>query len=182
MIQLQPEIIVARVAHHLQSSAANQDLSDATIELVRNDQEEPPNSKPQDLITRQYDTWISSTPWMRFLLGSFEYHSRARIQKGKPRHEYEMKYKFPCWVSQTALHVRGYNYLSQRGINYRAYRIMPWSSPFFRAIRDGDIQTVQRMTVDKSAFLTDRCHLHGDTVLHVSRETVKFDGRSDEAK
>ena len=168
-LQLQPEIIAATVIRHFQSNGVNQNISETTtIELVRGDQKETPDSTPSDLVTRRCDTWISSTPWMNFLLGSFEYHSRARLQKGKPRQEYEAKYRLPYWVSSTAFHVQGYSHLSNWRINYRSYRIMPLESPFFRAIETGDIHTVQRMIGDKSAFVTD-CNEYGESALHVSR-------------
>ena len=149
----------------------HQTSSDTTIELIRTDQKDASSSDSQDLVSKQYDSWMSSTsstPWMSFLLGSFQYHSLARLHRGNLKQEFDARYSLPGWISQTALHVQGQNCLSTWQINYRAYRIMSLLCPLFTAIAYGDIPTVQKMLAYKTAFVTDRSEYDGEGVLHVS--------------
>ena len=168
MGRLQPEIIVARLSNHLTSITAID-----TTHLQPN-QQQSKDGVSKDLVTRQYDAWTSSSSWMRFLVGQFEFQSRVKTCKGKERQEFYAKYKFPDLLSSCQVDCRGFRSLSGWCINLQMYRVLPRHSLFFTAVEDGDTSSVQQMLTERHAWVTDRRdgYWSGRTALHVSQSKL----------
>jgi hypothetical protein len=166
MTRLQPEIIVARLSNHLTSIAA----IDTTC--LEPNQRQSKEGASRDLVTRQYDVWTSSSSWMRFLVGQFEFRSRVKTYKSRERQEFYAKYKFPDLLSSCQVDCWGFRGLSGWCINPQMYRVLPKDSLFFTAVRGGDTSRVQQMLTERHAWVTDRViagyPLNG-TALHVSQ-------------
>jgi hypothetical protein len=168
MARLQPEIIVARLSTHLTSITAVE-----TTDL----QSSQPKSKDRaskDLISRQYDVWTSSSSWMRFLVGQFEFQSWVKDRKGRERQEFYAKYKFPELLSSCQVDCWGFRSLSGWCLNPQMYRVLQKSSLFSTAIDAGDTSRVQQMLSEKQAWVTDRMSGKrvGGTALHVSHSNL----------
>jgi hypothetical protein len=177
MIQAQPELIVARVSSHVTRLIINngqpQDSSLAS-------HPESSTTRSTNLVATQYNTWTTSSSWMRYLLGSYEYWKQNRQHKGKEREEFSAKLTVPFWPERM-WDCRGYETLSGWRVNLQTYRILPINSPFFNAVEDGDIDTVRTILANRQASVTDRAYSSapyslpginirdtGDTALHVS--------------
>jgi len=89
MARLQPEIIVARLSTHLTSKAA----VDTTY--LKPNKPRSRDRVSKDLVSRQYDIWTSSSSWMRFLIGQFEFQSWVRTCKGRERQEFYAQIQVP---------------------------------------------------------------------------------------
>ncbi|KAH8779025.1 hypothetical protein BGZ57DRAFT_822086 [Hyaloscypha finlandica] len=163
MARLQPEIIVARLSNHLTSITA----IDTTC--LEPNQRQSKDEASKDLITRQYDVWTSSSSWMRFLVGQFEFRSRVKTYKGRERQEFYAKYKFPDLLSSCQADCWGFRGLSGWCINPQMYRVLPEDSLFFTAVKDGDTLSVQQMLTERHAWVTDRIDGYWDrTALYVA--------------
>ncbi|KAH8803963.1 hypothetical protein F5882DRAFT_392697 [Hyaloscypha sp. PMI_1271] len=165
MVLLQPEIIVARLSNHLTSITA----IDTTC--LEPNQRQSKDEASKDLITRQYDVWTSSSSWMRFLVGQFEFRSRVKTYKGRERQEFYTKYKFPDLLSSCQVDCWGFRGLSGWCINPQMYRVLPEDSLFFTAVKDGDTLSVQQMLTERHAWVTDRViddYSRNHTALHVA--------------
>lgn len=165
MIQLQPELIVARVSSHMGAliidSRRSQDLT-----LACHPESSPTRST--NVVVKQYNNWTTSSSWMRFLLGSYEYWKRKGQYKGRDREELGAKLTLPFWPERM-WDCRGYETLSGWRFNFQTYRIVPRSSPFFKAVKSGDINLVRTILANRQASVTDRFHgLFEETALHVS--------------
>jgi hypothetical protein len=166
MIQLQPEIIVARVSSHVKSLIIDnrrpQDLALAC-------RPEKFTTTPTSVVVEQCNNWTTSSSWMRYLLGSYEYWKRKGQYKGREREELGAKLTIPFWPERM-WDCRGYETLSGWRFNLQTYRILSRSSPFFKAVTNGDINLVRTMLANRQASVTDRFtddHFEG-TALHVS--------------
>ena len=167
MIQIQPELIVARVSSHMDAliidSRRSHDLT-----LACHPESSPTRST--NVVVKQYNNWTTSSSWMRYLLGSYEYWKRKEQYKGRDREELGAKLTIPFWPERM-WDCRGYETLSGWRFNFQTYRIVPQSSPFFKAIERGDINLVLTMLANREASVTDRFHAEGlfeVTALHVS--------------
>jgi hypothetical protein len=128
---------------------------------------ETSESNSNDVVVQYHNYWISSPYWLRFLFGSFEYHSRKNHRRGQSYQRLQAWYIFPEWFSRKVWDVGGYRSLSDWSVNIRTYRIIPDDAPIFQAIRDADIVRVQNLLASKEALVTDRDGW-GTTLLHVS--------------
>ena len=171
MVRLQPEIIVARLSTHLTSITTIETTYSSQGQLESTDRDS------RDLISRQYDSWTSSSSWMRFLIGQFEFRSSVKTHRGRERQEFYAKYKFPGLLSTSQVECRGFRGLSGWCLNPKIYRVM--TSDFFTAVSGGNTSKVQQMLLEKKAMVTDRKNWDGWTALHVSHskslDTCRFD-------
>lgn len=162
MIQLQPDIIAARVATHMSS------LTVTTVSNKLDVKQNAINSDSSNLVTRQYNSWTSSPSWTRYLLGHIEYEQRTTRYKRKERQEFAAKYVGPRWaLNQKVFQILGYNTLGGCQISLKTYRIVPDDSPIFNAVEEGDLRGVQMLLDTREAFVTDT-NQRGETPLHVS--------------
>jgi hypothetical protein len=166
MIQLQPEIIVARVSSHVNSLIIdNRRVQDLALTC----RPESSTTTSTSVVVEQYNNWTASSSWMRYLLGSYEYWKRKGQYKGREREELGAKLTIPFWPERM-WDCRGYETLSGWRFNLQTYRILPDSSPFFKAVKSGDINLVRTMLANRQASVTDRCTdgVFEGTALHVS--------------
>ena len=171
MARLQPEIIVARLSTHLTSKAA----VDTTY--LKPNKPRSRDRVSKDLVSRQYDIWTSSSSWMRFLIGQFEFRSCVKTHKGRERQEFYAKYKFPGLISTSQVECRGFRGLSGWCLNPKIYRVM--TSDFFTAVSGGNTSKVQQILLEKKAMVTDRRKWDSETALHVSHSVSFKTCRSD---
>ena len=171
MVRLQPEIIVARLSTHLTSITTIETTYSSQGQLESTDRDS------RDLISRQYDSWTSSSSWMRFLIGQFEFRSSVKTHRGRERQEFYAKYKFPGLLSTSQVECRGFRSLSGWCLHPKIYREM--TPDFFTAVWNGNTSKVQQMLLEKKAMVTDRKNWDGWTALHVSHskslDTCRFD-------
>lgn len=108
MIQHQPELIVARVSSHMDAfiidSKCSQDLT-----LTCHPESSPTRST--NVVVKQYNNWTTTSSWMRYLLGSYEYWKRKEQYKGRDREELGAKLTIPFWPERM-WDCRGYETLS----------------------------------------------------------------------
>ena len=168
MLQMQPEIIVAKFVSHMEQNPQIRHYyhgSDPTDEAKRK------LSIAQEHIPRaDYDARVSSASWFRNLVGSFQHKSATVLRRGKLTKEIEAKYRPPWWISQVNYHLQAYSRLSGWQMNYQGYLRYSKDHSFSIAIQQGDIATVQKMISEKTAFITDRFGEDEETVLHVSNQ------------
>lgn len=164
MIQLQPEIIVARVSSHVNSLIIDNRRSEDLALACR---PESLTTSSTSVVVEQYNNWTTSSSWIRYLLGSYEYWKRKGRYKGRERKELGAKLTIPFWPERM-WDCRGYETLSGWRFNLQTYRILSWSSPFLKAVESGDINLVRTMLANRQASVTDRFTSIEDTALHVS--------------
>ena len=164
MIQLQPDIIVARMASHISSipvgstTPRNQGTPLGQTENFQNG---------GSVVHRQYCLWISSPSWVAYLLGQFEYQQRKRLSKGREINEANARFKIPEILANKVVEFQVYNTLSVWRVSIQTYRVIPEDNELFKAIKNSDLVTVRQMLVDREFFVTDRDVLE-KTPLHVS--------------
>jgi hypothetical protein len=168
MIQLQPDIIIARISNTITSSnTAKTVTNDTNCDIQSASEEDTPISASNGLVVKQYESWTLSSSWLQFLLGSVQCRKGYSKHKGKERQEMNTKYQLPAWLSTRVWECKGYETLSGWRLNFQTYRILPRHSRFFDLVRDGNIHGVQDMVATHEAFVSDRDHLER-TALHVS--------------
>jgi hypothetical protein len=170
MIQLQPEIIITRIAEHASSSMmvtavqADEDsdkAQDRRIKYAR--------SGSKNLVTKQYEYWASSPSWLRFVLGSIEYKSHSSKLKENSPGGFYAKYRAPSWIASRVWDVQGTEAMSGWKMTLQTFRMISWESPMVKMIIDGDIDAVRDALKRKEVFITDRINnWQEDTLLHVS--------------
>lgn len=115
MIQLQPDVIVARLSQIISSTTLvptndrNMALeSSNSARIASETQSEIDTSKgvvetPHiDIVRRQYQYWTKSPSLIQFLMGSLQYWSRYEAPKGKQQLTIRVKYQCPAWLSERA--------------------------------------------------------------------------------
>ncbi|KAH6674255.1 hypothetical protein B0J14DRAFT_539955 [Halenospora varia] len=180
MIKLQPEIIVAGVADHIASIQTHNDCVDIAASLVEA-QERSELIKPgHDAISTHYNYSASSSPWLQYVAGSLTYKQQQGQYHGKEKTSFQVKYELPGWLSQRILDCAGLQSLTGMHIHFRTYRALPYYSPFFDAVRSGNIPRVQEMLSKQEGFVTDttlppdhvtsreHCFYLGRTPLHLA--------------
>ncbi|KAH8685830.1 hypothetical protein BGZ60DRAFT_523105 [Tricladium varicosporioides] len=178
MVKLQPDIIAASVADRIAAIQA-QDIASSPIEL----QEDSEFKKPgYDVVSTHYNPSTSSLPWLRYIAGTLTYKQEGQ-HRGKEKIYFQMKYEFPRWLSQRTLDCARLQSLTGMRIHFRTYRGLPYHSPFFEAVRSGNIPIVQEMLSKREAFVTDtvvppghvtpreHCFYLGKTPLHLAAST-----------
>ncbi|KAG4440189.1 hypothetical protein IFR05_004334 [Cadophora sp. M221] len=98
----------------------------------------------------------------------FEYHQRTRSHRGRVREEVTAKYKLPEFITNKLLELQGHNTFSKWRLTLQTYRVIPDDNPFFSAIWDGDLVSVQQMLANKEYFVSDRDTNWNKTALHVT--------------
>jgi len=165
MIQLQPDIIIARISNTMGSSNTTKAVTDDTIcDIQTSSQEVTLPTAPNSLVIKQYEP---SASWLRFFLGSIQYQKGYNKHKGKERQEINTRYQFPAWLSTRVWECKSHETLSGWRVNLQTYRILPDDSRFFNLVRVGNIHGVQDMIASHEAFVSDRDD-RGRTALHVS--------------
>ena len=167
MIQLQPDVIIARMANHISTLPV--------ASSTQKDQEKPlgqtedfQNRSP--VVQQQYDLWISSPSWVAYLVGQFAYHQRKRMSKGGEINEVNARYKIPDFLANKVLDLQCQMMLSGWRVNIQTYRVIPENNAFFKAIENSDLVTIRQMLVNREFFVTDRDD-DKKTPLHVSLRT-----------
>lgn len=185
MVQLQPDIIVARISDTMSSMLINPDTMSSEVMMKAEHDVAKPFRSPgnthvlasNSLVARQYEYWVSSPSRLRFVLGSLEYQKQRNTQKGKDWQEINAKYQLPSWFSTRVWKCKALETLSGWRFNLETYRTLPEDSPFFTFVRCGDIASVQDMLSSREALISDRTvgwddtfrrWMHGRTALHVS--------------
>ena len=165
MIQLQPDIITARISNTMGSSKTTKAVTnDIKCDIQSARQEVTQPTALNSLVVKQYAPWTS---WLRFFLGSIQYRKEYNKHKGKERQEIYTKYQLPAWLSTRVWEFKSRGTLSGWRLNLQTYRILPKHSRFFDLVWDGNIHSVQDMVARHEAFVSNRDD-QGRTALHVS--------------
>ncbi|CZR60584.1 uncharacterized protein PAC_10480 [Phialocephala subalpina] len=152
MMQLQPEIILMRLKDHLTTS----NILKAPVRETGLQTEDNNHERSNNLVVKQYDIWMSSTPWIRFLLGQFEYQHTHLIRRGRRQESIHAKYRLPELLSCYQVAIWAVRPLSGWWFTLDFHRTLPSGDPFFEAVECGDLAVAQRMLVEKKAYVTDR--------------------------
>lgn len=188
MVQLQPDIIVARIFDSMNTlsgalnpvSVNKSSNSDSVTPMDRYNQApfQPPrneeNTVSSRIITAQLDYWTSSPSRLRFLLGSIEYQKQSNKHKGRERQEIYAKYQLPSWLSTRVWECKALETLSGWRLNIGTYRTVSPDCAFFTHIRLGNIGGVQEMLSSREVFISDRT-MYGQTALHVAAQDAQFE-------
>lgn len=130
--------------------------------------------KPHDIVQQQYDYWISSPTWLRYLFGSLEFQRRHFRRKNCK--SLETKYYLPRWFSSKAFQIASYSTPIDWNIKIKTYRIIPLDAPIWQLIRVDDVAGVRDMLIKGEALLTDRSTysltLLSVRLISVSRESL----------
>ncbi len=167
MIQLQPEIILMRLKDHFATS----NILQAQPHKTDPQEEDKSQEQTNNLVVKQYDVWMSSTPWIRFLLGQFEFQHSQLMRRGRPQENIQAKYKLPELLSSYQLVFLAVRPLSRWWFTFECHRIVPKDNPFIKAVICGDLALVRTLLTEKKGYVTDRTFIHmagSDTPLHVS--------------
>ncbi|CZR56313.1 uncharacterized protein PAC_06201 [Phialocephala subalpina] len=169
MIQLQPDIIVARLSHTINSTTSifPHDRN-ATLEWLNSASIVPETqsktgagngtveTSPVDiLVRRQYQHWGKSLSRVQFLIGSLQYWSKYETPRGRQRLTMTTKYQCPTWLSERAWDVTAI-YQSHRGWRFylRSYRELPNNHEIFKFVRNGDIASLKHMLATGQGYIT----------------------------
>jgi hypothetical protein len=152
MIQLQPELVVARVSSHMDALIIDSRRSQG-LTLACHPESSP--TRPTNVVVKQNNSWTTSSSWMRYLLGSYEYWKRKEQYKGRDREELGAKLTIHFWPERM-WDCRGYETLSGWRLNFQTYRILPSSSASYIAVENRDINLVRTMLANRQASVTDR--------------------------
>jgi hypothetical protein len=164
MIQAQPDIIVARLSTLVTRQETIAENSKETKSHSRNGR--LPNTEDftsENLVEKHYRYWASSSSWLIFLLGSFEY----RTSYSKRRQVIDAKFKVPIWISNIVWHCQGQKTSPGWKWNLQAYRVLAFEHPLFRCARSGDVTGIQDLLSRREISVTDRQVWTGSTALHV---------------
>ena len=173
MIQLQPEIIMARI-----SSAMNVASPLSTDDIVTEDPcaetEKHLDVQFENKIPKAYyQCLVSSSFWMRYLLGSWECH--RSYYNHNHNVELRAKYLSPAWSSWlfgSGLDVSYFHSKSDWQLILRPYHRLPRSHSLFDFAAKGDIVGLQKILSAKEASVHDRSDSYGQTALHVSAQLI----------
>lgn len=165
MIQFQPDIIVTRIATHLDTSRS--------FDGEMHCREQRPLDKKRllhssNLVERQYDHWTVSSSWMRFVLGQFEYWHQQNTRSGKWQENFYARYKLPDILSHYQFTLWARRPLSGLWLNCKIHRTVSKDDSFFLAVEQGNLPIVESLLAEKKAYVTDTCNLNNNTALHVS--------------
>lgn len=172
MIRLQPDVIVAKFSSNetFTSMITTSEGSNYEPRAPSETKKQPTKSnnlRPQDLVTRQYLDWASSSSWVAFLLGSLIYRKRQLKDNKTGDLETRTKYTLPGWLSRRALDLRVYS-LGGWQANLRTYRALSPTHDFFTYAVRGDVDGLRNMMLTRQALASDRDSEHGLTALHVN--------------
>jgi hypothetical protein len=190
MIELHPDIIVARISNAMNSAISVASISkDATFESQDSSQGTPESqgmlditknktTVPQNpnIVRRQFQIWISSPSWIQSLIGSLQYWSRYDTNGGKQRREINANYQCPTWLSDRVWDAYFSQNYSGWKVQLQTHRVLPWNHDIFICAETGNITNLQLMLANGQGYVTDRQSSSGATPLHVSLvEAVKVD-------
>jgi len=165
MIQAQPDIIVARLLSFVTpEETVAENPMETNPYLQKGSLRNAEDITSENLVENHYRHWASSSPWLIFLLGSFEYRKRCSIR----RQVIDAKFKVPAWISDRVWDCRGQKTLSGWKLNLQAYRVLAFEHPLFRYARSGDVTGIQDLLSRREISVTDRQIWTGSTALHVS--------------
>ncbi|KAF7948098.1 uncharacterized protein EAE97_003509 [Botrytis byssoidea] len=117
-----------------------------------------PRFVPKDCTSAQISSYVYSSRWSVYLMGSVEIR-KTRQQRNRNRfEETEAKYKPPAWLSNRAWQCMYTKDLSalRWNFNIQTYRTLDTGSDFYKALIAGDVLGVHRMLANRTAFLNDR--------------------------
>jgi hypothetical protein len=114
MIQMQPDVIVARITETVTSMTLVAPISEKTTsptldplqmtleshrspEMTKENVETPPSD---NLVQRHYHYWVSSPSWLHFLFRSLQCWSISRTREHRSGREVRAKYECPIWLSE----------------------------------------------------------------------------------
>jgi len=170
MIQLQPDIIAAKVLSHISESLeTRQNINDTKILVNKNSDSLQPEEAMKGIISRQYDSWTTCSPWLQYLFGRLHYRDTSNTLCIKRGTTAFAQYKFPTWLTSIAFDLRSYQAKTGWQFTFQSYRVLPVHAPFCKSVFTSDLASVRKMLEDKQACATDRIELEGDSVLHVSK-------------
>ncbi|KUJ15826.1 uncharacterized protein LY89DRAFT_97080 [Mollisia scopiformis] len=141
MIQLQPDIIMTRIANHLTTSQVLKP-SVRGEQPQENSTEETCYSGSRNLVATQYDSWTNSVPWMNIVLGHFQYYHRQHMRRGKWQETIYATYRLPQLLSYYQFALWAIHPLSGWWFRFDVHRSVPQNNPFFLAIKGGDLAVV----------------------------------------
>jgi hypothetical protein len=195
MVQLQPDIIIARISDSMDTlsgalnpaSVNKSSNSDSVIPMDRFNQapfqpaRNEENTVSSRMIAAQLDYWASSPSRLRFLLGTIEYQKQSSKHKGRQQQEIYAKYQLPSWLSTRVWECKALETLSGWRLNIGTYRTVSPNCTFFTHVRRGNIGGVQEMLSSREAFISDRAMgpryvpSYGLTALHIAAEYGQFE-------
>lgn len=143
---------MARLTEHLTSSGVFQVQLPNQHARVQDEHQE----RPRSLVSTQYDIWSSSAPWLRLLLGHFQYRHSKNMQQGRFQEAIYAKYKLPELLSCCQLTFFATPMLSGWCVKLDFHRTLPENNPFFNAVERGDISLVRNLLAENKAYVTDR--------------------------
>ena len=173
MIQLQPEIIMARISSAMNVASPvptdGFDTGGPYAETEKHLDVQFENKIPR----AYYQCLASSSFWMRYLLGSWECHRSYYNHNNSV--ELRAKYSSPVWSSWlfgSGLDVSYFRSNSDWQLTLRPYHRLPRSHSLFEFAAKGDIVGLQKILSAKEASVHDINDSYGQTALHVSAQLI----------
>ena len=158
LIQQQPDIIAARVAHQLSSSKFMEVPMVATT---------PSSSPDQSLLSSSNITKNNGT--QTSLANNVDRTERRRRNRG----DRIRRLHFPMKLINIAWEVELFRSRLGWTINLRTINYVPYGSPIFNAIYDGDLEMIKVLFKRKEASINDAFGSSA-TLLHASFQFPRF--------
>jgi hypothetical protein len=161
MIRSQPDLIVARISAMIPLPVELEETRPtADNKAIQN---LPLN--PDDVVQQQYNCWMRSPTWLRYLFGQLvgqrQRHQRKKVDV------LEARYQLPYWLSEKVWEVQRHSTPLDWGLKVKTYRILPSDAPIFKSVRSGDVDGVRRLLLSGEALISDR-NVSGESLLHAS--------------
>ena len=171
MIQLQPEIIMAKISTAILSSNLNS-INDPDGGYAYVETKNKGEAQNRDNISWAYYRSVAmSRSWMRYLLGSWECHRRYHKTKERESVEVHAKYSSPAWspwLLGRGLDVAYFQCKSDWQVTVRPYRRLPSSHKLFCLAATGDVAGLQSLLSSREVSVYGKDESRGQTALHVS--------------
>jgi hypothetical protein len=166
MMQLQPEIIVTKLAERLKINTQ--------LELANNHKdpfviEDPRWLQSRNLVATQDHYYKTPSPWSKLLLGEWEFRQWQNSGSRKSHEDTYFAYNFPNLFAYYKVNVWTRRPLSGLWFYWAIHRTISENDTFIIAIEQGNLTIVRSLLgVEKKAYVTDRYGFCDRPVLYVS--------------
>ncbi|KAF3000018.1 hypothetical protein E8E14_004688 [Neopestalotiopsis sp. 37M] len=178
MMKLQPLIIV----NHLKTQDQRPGQTLVAIELPTDDNwssdEEEVSDADRNMprgtsrqVTKQ--EWTHSSWVQRFGFATVTWQMSERKLLGGHRTSHSFRIQLPSWLLNTSWEFQLSRGLGGPSFGLRAWRTVPWDSPAFEAVENGDITALIRSIETGQSTIFDRT-VTGRTLLHLAVSEWKY--------